>query len=529
MDLITLGKEPISGAKPAGDDARYEPEYDELQQQVDKLTSVTAGGVIDWKQVVKLCSVILSSKSKDIKVASYLGVALLNLKGVEGLSVSAQILLDMVTEYWDNMYPVKKRMRGRFNAISWWSDNAEKFLITYEGGDVSKEAVDLLAQRITSLDEALAEKSDDAPILRNLADHANRLPLEPGAELEPEQAQDDGTGQSDSAGSQQSDLQAAMQSASAASVRSDTVSAGSISSPEECQNQLSVGLGLLSVVADYQLANDVADVSGYRLRRMAAWGPVVALPPAEKGLTMIPPPDNSVKDSIISLLNSRDYTGAAQAAESRVGQFLFWLDLSHLTVLALGGLGEDCLNAKLAVELEVGFLVKRLAGIESMTFSDGTPFADGKTKSWLKSLNREKDAGFSGVTEKGVAAEKVFTEAAKLVKSKKIFDAVSIIQDSLNSSPSGHERFLLRLGLVRLLTDVDQGGLAHAHVDEVLEHIKKFRLEKWDPELAFSGLTTVYEALIAEGGDEAVALAKDTLKQIGRVNPAEALKIDGLN
>ncbi|WP_031482696.1 type VI secretion system protein TssA [Maridesulfovibrio frigidus] len=529
MDLITLGKEPISVAKPAGDDARYEPEYDELQQQVDKLTSVTADGVIDWKQVVKLCSAILSSKSKDIKVASYLGVALLNLKGVEGLSVSAQILLDMVTEYWDNMYPAKKRMRGRFNAISWWSDNAEKFLTTYEGGDIPQDTVDLLAQRITGLDEALAEKADDAPILRSLADYANRLPVEATEDPESEQPQDSGAEQSESESKQQVKAQSVSAATTTQSARSDGISAGSINSPEECQRQLSAGLDLLSAVADYQLANDVANVAGYRLRRMAAWLPVVALPPAEKGLTMIPSPDSSVKDSIISLLNSRDYIGAAQAAESRVGQFLFWLDLSHLTVLALEGLGEDYSNSKLAVELEVSVLVKRLAGIESMTFSDGTPFADTKTKSWLKSLNREKDAGFGGTAEKGAAAEKIFAEAAKLVKSKKIFDAVSIIQDSLNSSPSGHERFLLRLGLIRLLTDVDQSGLAHAHADEVIEHIKKFRLDKWDPELALRGLMTVYEALIAEGGDEAALLAKDTLKQICRINPAEALKIDGLN
>ncbi len=524
MDLVTLGKEPISSARPTGDDARYEPEYDELQQQVDKLTSVTADGAIDWKRVVKLCSTILSSKSKDIKVAAYLGAALLNLKGVEGLSVGAQVMLDMVTEYWDNMYPAKKRMRGRFNAISWWSDNAEKFLTTYEGGDISKDSVDLLIQRITGLDEALAEKSDDAPILRNLADYANRLPLEAGAEQEPEQPQDNCDGQSDSASDPQSQSQSDLQ------VATESVgSAGSFGSPEECQKQLSTALDLLSTVADYQLANDVADVSGYRMRRMAAWSPVVALPPAEKGLTMIPPPENSVKDSIVSLLDSHDYTGAAQAAESRIKQFLFWLDLSHLTVLALDGLGDDYSNAKLAIELEVGFLVKRLVGIESMTFSDGTPFADAKTKSWLKSLNREKDSGFSGVSEKGAAVDKVFAEAAKFVKSKKIFDAVTIIQDSLNSSPSGHEQFLLRLGLIRILTDVGQGGLAHVHVDEVLEHIKKFHLEKWDPELAFNGLTTVYEALIAEGGDETITLAKDTLKQISRINPAEALKIDGMN
>ena len=127
MELLDLGRKPVSEEHPAGADARYEPEYDLLQQEIDKLASATAGGAVDWKQVVKLGSVILSSKSKDLKIASYLAVALLHLKGVEGLSAGAQLLLDLVSNFWDTLYPAKKRMRGRFGAISWWDENAEKF------------------------------------------------------------------------------------------------------------------------------------------------------------------------------------------------------------------------------------------------------------------------------------------------------------------------------------------------------------------------------------------------------------------
>jgi len=63
----------------------------------------------------------------------------------------------------------------------------------------------------------------------------------------------------------------------------------------------------------------------------------------------------------------------------------------------------------------------------------------------------------------------------------------------------------------------------------VLEHVKEFHLEQWEPDLALNGFKTAYEALMAEGSDEAAALAKKTLQRIGRINPAAALKINGLN
>ncbi|CCO24151.1 type VI secretion system protein TssA [Maridesulfovibrio hydrothermalis] len=538
MELLDLGKKPVSEASPAGADARYEPEYDELQQEVDKLTSVTAGGVIDWKHVVKLCSVILFKKSKDIKVASYLGVGLINLKGVEGLSAGAQILSDLVSNYWDTMYPAKKRMRGRFNAVSWWSDKAEEFLGSYEGEDLTQETVDLLVRRIKKLDEALADKSEDAPVLNSLIGYADRLPVQAAAEPSPVQGLDEKaspepsdvqaeTPTGDAASTSVPSSPASPAQAGSAAVLSSPV--GNINSHEDYLKELNSGLTGLSGVADYLLANDIAGAPGYRLRRISAWLPVSSPPPSENGKTMIPPPDSSVKESIVRQLENRDFAGAIQAAESRVGQYLFWLDLSRLTVDGLDGLGGDYLEAKYGLELETVMFVKRMSGLESMTFADGTPFADSKTKAWLRSLDHEKTSGLGSGVEQDSVSEKVYADAVKLVKNKKIFDAVTLLHGSLKSSPSGRERFLLRLGMVRLLSDVGQSALAHVHVEEVLGQIKKFGLEEWAPDLALNGLMTVYEALISEGGDEAVVLAEKTLQRISRIGPAEALKINGFN
>ncbi len=527
MEFNDLGIKPVSDASPAGEDARYDPEYDELQQEIDKLSSATAGGSISWKNVATLGSSILLTKSKDMMVASYLGVALIHLKGVEGFSVGVQVMLDMVNTYWDTMFPSKKRMRGRFNAIKWWADNSLDFLRDYGGGDLPSDVVETLSKRIKNLDSALSEKSEDAPILKNLVDYADRLPIIP--EEKPLQVPSD---ESDDGAEMPvpqvvEDSSAKTESIAQASADSQTAT-GKLHSEDDFRNELKTGMDSLSSVADYLLANDHANCFGYRFRRIVAWMPVISLPPSEKGKTLIPPPDSEIKNSIMNQLQSGDFAGALQASESIISQYLFWLDISRLAVEALDGLGDSCVDAKTAIELETVFFTKRLRGIESMTFSDGTPFADQKTKSWLNSLSKVQESGLGGESTTGSEADDVFAKASGLAKNKKIFDAVAIIQDSLNRVVSFRERFLLQLGMVRILTEVDQGGLAHVHVEEVLEYIEKFNLESWEPALALSGLKTAYEALQAEGGDAAVDLAASTLMRIARLNPVEALRINGL-
>lgn len=527
MDLLDLGKLPVSDASPGGDDARYEPEYDELQQEIDKLSSVTAGGEIDWKRVVQRAYVILSKKSKDIKVASYLAVALMHLKSVEGLSTGTQILLDLITNFWETMFPALSRKRGRFNAVSWWMDSVENFLKNYQGEAVPQAALDLLSQRVQGLDAALSARDGDAPMAARLLDHLGNLPVQAPVVPSPEVL-----AQAQAEAKAQAHLEATEAAVEAVSQLSPQGGApapvGSISSHEEYRRQLKAGLAELAVVADYLLLNDPADRVGYRIRRMVAWLPVSALPPAEGGQTRIPPPDGLEKNAIVQQLESRDFPGALQAAESRVGQYLFWLDLSRLAVEALDAMGGDYRDAKFAVESEIALFVRRLAGIELLTFADGTPFADPKTRSWLKSLGREGGEGLDSLGDKDSASAKVFAQASKLAKDKKVFDAVTVLQNSLTNTSSGRDRFMLRLGMIRLLTEVDQGALAHAHVEEVLEHIREYRLEQWEPGLALSGLRAAYDALTAEGGEEAAALARKTLQRIGRINPAAALKINGL-
>ena len=51
MDLLSLGNDPVSAAQPAGVDARYDRKFEEVQAEVDKVSSPAAIEPTDWEKV----------------------------------------------------------------------------------------------------------------------------------------------------------------------------------------------------------------------------------------------------------------------------------------------------------------------------------------------------------------------------------------------------------------------------------------------------------------------------------------------
>ena len=128
MDLLSLGKDPINPDQPAGSDVRYEPEFEKLQAETDKLSSPSSSGGIDWEKVSDMAALILAEKSKDLLVASFLAVSQVHTRQTEGLAVGVTVMHDLVENFWDTLFPPKKRMRGRLGAIEWWIEKTESAL-----------------------------------------------------------------------------------------------------------------------------------------------------------------------------------------------------------------------------------------------------------------------------------------------------------------------------------------------------------------------------------------------------------------
>ena len=108
-DLTDCGKTPIAPDAPAGSDVSYDPDYEALQREIDKLSLATAARAsLDWNLAARLAANILVKKSKDIKVAAYLAEALTRTGQIAGLATGVHILRDLVETYWEALFPPKK-------------------------------------------------------------------------------------------------------------------------------------------------------------------------------------------------------------------------------------------------------------------------------------------------------------------------------------------------------------------------------------------------------------------------------------
>jgi len=154
MDLYSLGKTPIHPENPTGSDARYDPDFEALQAEIDKLSSPSSTNGVDWKKVSDSAARILSEKSKDLMVASYLAISQIHLNQVDGFAAGTAVLRDLLENYWETLYPPKKRMRGRIGAVNFWAEKAE-ILLDSMTAKADRETLEVISQSLTELDALL--------------------------------------------------------------------------------------------------------------------------------------------------------------------------------------------------------------------------------------------------------------------------------------------------------------------------------------------------------------------------------------
>ena len=520
MELIELGKTPISQNSPSGGDVRFEPEYEKLQNEIDKLTSPTSEGGVNWDNVVQLGTIILAEKSKHLLVASYLCVALVRSRGIEGLEAGLAIYRDLLENFWETLFPAKKRMRGRLGAVEWWKESALSALKSLPpDSSLTEEQIKSLNDNIGAIDTFLGEHIDEAPSLHQLQEMIAGMRSRVDSE---DVKQEEAAAQPETQPSPAPAPEAAV-------AREDRPV---IISGQDPKKVLNSGLDALRQAATLFIKSDPSNAISYRLTRLAAWLPVNALPPAQDGKTRIPPPARDLKNALKNLNQQMQYEGLLESAEARVGEFLFWLDLSRYVAEALEQLKYE--EACKTVIDETAVYVHRLSGIEKLAFSDGTPFADDDTKEWLKEISIQKasDTGETFVVSRNVAGDseesqiaRVYNKAETLVKQKKVAEGVELIQKQFSQGTSQKSRFLWRIALIRLLVNARKARLALPHLWEIVGDIEKHHLDNWDPDLVLEAMMEVYKSLRAQSDKELQDRAMEAMDHISRLNPVAALRL----
>ncbi len=534
MELLEIGKAPISPDHPAGTDPSYEPEFEQLQTEIDKLSMPSADGQgIDWDKIIKVSTVILGQKGKHMQVAAYLAVALLRKQALPGLADGVRILADLTITYWEDLFPPKKRLRGRANALGWFRDQVQNFFDNFTSeATFPKDVVDRLVSGFSDLDSFAADNFPDGPSLHELLEVVKRLPVD----APPAPVQAPPPAQAPAAGAVQAASPAAapVPTVKPAWVATDLGKAAGVATgpvlgadgkadPAATLQDL---LNRMTAAAALLIQADSGDPRAYILARLGAWLKVDGPPPAESGVTMIPPPDDSIKSSLTQLLAGRQYEDAARQAESQIPVYLFWLDLSRISAQALESLGMKGRDALDVVKLQTSLYVNRIKGIENLCFSDGTPFADAETKTWLRSFPLCTGQAVDAAPADS-ALGKAMEQVNALGTSKKFLEAVTLLQDVLRQSNSGRERFDALIAMAGMLSQSGRADLAGPNVDELLDLVSQYKLEQWEPDTALRGLLAAYAVLTLDESDEGKAKTRQVLSRVARINPAAAMRVSG--
>jgi len=254
------------------------------------------------------------------------------------------------------------------------------------------------------------------------------------------------------------------------------------------------------------------------------------LPPATDGRTQIPPPREfeEIRKNLQELRSLEKWRELLKETEPRLNGALLWLDLNRLSAECLMGLGAGYQDAHDAVCQETAFLLTRLPGLEKLTFADGWPLADAETRQWAETIKSGSEAALqvpgSQAGQSSEHMDGIMEQAQSLAAAKNVPEAISLLRDEMQRSPSGHERLLWRASLAQLLINYRQIKLALPHLEEIVREIESYKIEQWDPALAMYALRIVWMGY--NNNKPSRERAEDILARIAKLDPVEAMKLD---
>ena len=436
---------PISGDNPSGVSLRYNPIFDKIKEARREDDDAPQGDwayerkVADWKQVIKLASEALATKSKDLQIAAWLTEAELRMEGFAGLLASLKLLHGLVETFWDTLYPeiedgevemrsgpldwVGSRLDQAVhqapitrNGFDWFqfkqsraigyeadvADNSEKAAARNQAiadGKVSGEAFDSgfnatpkafyveckqnlddCLEAIEALNVICEQKFGDAkPGFTGLSGALEEVRSTVSGLLQKKrELEPDEAPAVETPAEEGAVEEAASPAAEGAPARSrKTVSA----EPADKDDAFS----RVAVVAKYLRREDPSSPAPYLMLRGLRWGELRSGGDSPS-LELLAPPATQVRQEIKRLSVEGNWAELIEVAENAMALPCgrAWLDLQRYAVKATDGYGYPAIAN--AIRSELRSLLADLPQLPQWTLADDTPTANPETQAWLKEV-----------------------------------------------------------------------------------------------------------------------------------------------
>lgn len=454
---------PLSTGNGAGDDPTYEDDFQLMREEINKLSGTDTG------VLCRLAESILTQHARDIRVVTWYTMARLQRDGNTGLTDGILLLAAMLEQAGRHCHP--QRSTARLAALDWL--NSEKVLDTFSRWpDVTREETARTAAALCLLENAVeqlpeAERPTFAGLLRMLE---TRL-----------------------AGSGGLDTPVATSGQGHADESTHSTPASGAAVPETAAVKSEVELvRQLRVLSGWVLEQPQGWLAAHRMMKAARWDLVTQLPALDaSGRTRLLPPKADYRAQLKRLYLQQSWTELVEQVDVMFteGGNRFWLDLQWYLWQGLSRAGGPWEHWAEYILSDLRLLLKRLPGLETLAWNDGTPLADEVTLNWIAEKVNDDMPGFSDEPAVATAAQTddilaLETEAMEKGDTEGLEAALVWLQ-SRPDMASPRSRWLLRLLMAKVAEQYGRNELALHLLGELTDSAPKLTLSEWEPGLLF--------------------------------------------
>ncbi|WP_460123188.1 type VI secretion system protein TssA [Pseudomonas sp. S2_C03] len=448
--------QPISDASLVGEDPGYDDDFQQMREEVDKLSGA------DTDRVIQLAQTLLTKRCKDLRVATYYLWARLHKEGEAGLAEGLSLLAALIERFGADVLPT--RGNSRKQALEWLAGSKVLGCLSLFPEVVKQESERTVAA-LTWLARALqAWPEAQRPELGGLYGAlANRLAQSGGVDaLVPQNsANHSGSAQAPAAGL-------------------------AIKSGRDL-------LDSARVLAAYLREQPEGWLAAHRLMKSLRWDTVHQAPPHDaSAMTRLAPPRSEYRAQLKRLYLQQSWSELLDQVERMFAEGVnhFWLDLQWYACQALSKLAAPHDAWVDIVKRDLGMFIERLPGVEGLCWNDGSAFADDTTRAWIAqhvSGNQSPQclpAPVAAVAEGDSEVLALEGEALAQADSAGVEQALAWLA-ARPDIHSGRQRWLLHLLMARVAEQCAKQELALHLLGELDAVGERQALADWEPLLCF--------------------------------------------
>ncbi len=493
---ITIAGQAIKEGNFAGEDCRYSPEFERLENACHNNQVLHRDVIPDWADIAAQATLFLREQSKDLRVAAWLTWALQRTHGWPGLGTGLTLLERLIEAHWDVLHPRKERTRAA--ACSWLCGRLDGLFDSTTLNTLDLSWLQTFSAQLARLERLLQPRLGDAtplllPLVRRL-DEQQRRQAQPSA----------ATPSTNTASAAAAAVASTAQPLPQSTLESDR-------DAHRLLRQLQEGARSLSA---WWLRQRAGDPRALRLNRALLWSGIDSLPVHDaQGVTGLRGLPADRLKFFQELQAAGDTATLLGELETSLARAPFWLDGQRLAWECLQTLGAEAASRE--IEWPLVLLLERLPGLEALAFHDGQPFADAQTRLWLASL-ATRSAPQAAVATEGDTPEEdwraALAEALTELRGSGLKSAVRLLQAGRLGAQGERQRLLWDLASAQLLIHARQFELAHYQLAELdAEH--GALLARWEPQLALEILQARRQCL------EALPVTADSRAQLQQLRP----------